>query len=88
MYSNWSDWSSCRSSDCTSIRTRQCLQEPCLDYLVESRSCRGNLCSSKKMMMMMTIHLIFLLSKHLIQFDYNERRRLVTFPTLLNNSIV
>jgi hypothetical protein len=29
----------------------------------------------------MTIHLIFLLSKRLMQFDYNERRRLVTFPT-------
>jgi hypothetical protein len=33
--------------------------------------------------MMMIIHLIFLLTKHLIQFDYNERRRLVRFPTLL-----
>jgi hypothetical protein len=34
-------------------------------------------------MMIMTIHLIFVLSKELIQFDYNERRRLVVFPTLL-----
>ncbi|CAF2760646.1 unnamed protein product [Rotaria sp. Silwood2] len=45
-YSNWTDWSSCRSVDCTSIRTRQCLQEPCLDYLVESQPCKGNLCSN------------------------------------------
>jgi hypothetical protein len=37
---------------------------------------------------MMIIHLIFLFMKYLIQFDYNERRRLVTFPTLLDNSIV
>ncbi|CAF1200336.1 unnamed protein product [Rotaria sordida] len=46
MYSNWTDWSNCRSFDCTSIRTRQCLQEPCLDNLVESRPCKGNLCSN------------------------------------------
>ncbi|CAF1657712.1 unnamed protein product [Adineta ricciae] len=47
MYTNWTEWSTCRTSDCTSIRTRQCLQEPCLDYLVESRPCKGNLCSSE-----------------------------------------
>ena len=60
VYSNWTEWSNCRSSDCTTIRTRQCLQEPCLDALQESRACQGNLCSSKSLsMMMMTIHLIF-----------------------------
>ncbi|CAF0763880.1 unnamed protein product [Adineta steineri] len=46
IYSNWTNWSTCRPPDCTSIRTRQCLQEPCLDYLIENRPCRGNLCSS------------------------------------------
>lgn len=45
-YSNWTDWSKCRLTDCTSIRTRQCLQEPCLENLVESRICKGNLCSN------------------------------------------
>lgn len=45
IYSNWTDWSRCRQSDCTSIRTRQCLKEPCVDYLMESRSCQGNQCS-------------------------------------------
>ncbi|CAF1252486.1 unnamed protein product [Adineta steineri] len=45
-YTNWTEWSTCRSSDCTSMRTRQCLQEPCLDYLVESRPCKGNHCSN------------------------------------------
>lgn len=45
-YSNWTDWSKCRLTDCTSIRTRQCLQEPCLENLVESRICKSNLCSS------------------------------------------
>jgi hypothetical protein len=48
IYSNWTDWSACRSPDCTSIRTRQCLQEPCHDYLIENRSCEKNFCSSKK----------------------------------------
>ncbi|CAF2079760.1 unnamed protein product [Rotaria magnacalcarata] len=46
MYTNWTEWSNCRPSDCTSIRTRTCLQEPCLDYLVETRTCTGNQCSN------------------------------------------
>ncbi|CAF3795801.1 unnamed protein product [Rotaria sordida] len=46
IYSNWTNWSACRTSDCTSIRTRKCLEEPCLDYLIESRSCQEDLCSS------------------------------------------
>jgi hypothetical protein len=47
IYSNWTNWSACRTSDCTSIRTRQCLQKPCVDYLIESRPCEGNSCLSK-----------------------------------------
>ncbi len=47
IYSNWTNWSTCQTSDCTSIRTRQCLQNPCVDHLIESRSCEGNLCLSK-----------------------------------------
>ncbi|CAF2704898.1 unnamed protein product [Rotaria sp. Silwood2] len=46
IYSNWTNWSACRSSDCTSIRTRKCLEEPCLDYLIESRPCKENSCSN------------------------------------------
>ena len=47
-YSDWTNWSACRSSDCTSTRTRQCLQEPCPDNLIESQPCKGNFCPSKK----------------------------------------
>lgn len=43
MYSNWTDWSACPSVDCTSIRSRQCLQQRvCLEPLVESRVCPDN----------------------------------------------
>jgi hypothetical protein len=47
VYSNWTNWSTCQPPECTSVRSRQCLHEPCLDYLIESRSCKENLCSSK-----------------------------------------
>lgn len=46
-YSNWTEWSACRPPECTSVRSRQCLREPCVDYLIESQPCRENLCSSK-----------------------------------------
>ncbi|CAF5099415.1 unnamed protein product, partial [Rotaria magnacalcarata] len=48
IYSNWTHWSACRSIDCTSVRTRQCLEEPCRDYLMETRPCDKNMCSSMK----------------------------------------
>ena len=46
IYSNWTNWSACRSSDCTSIRTRQCVRGPCHDYLIDSRPCQSDFCSS------------------------------------------
>lgn len=46
IYSNWTNWSACRSSDCTSIRTRQCLRGPCQDDLIENRPCQNDFCSS------------------------------------------
>ncbi|CAF3354944.1 unnamed protein product [Rotaria socialis] len=48
IYSNWTHWSACRSIDCTSVRTRHCLEEPCRDYLMETRPCDENMCSSMK----------------------------------------
>lgn len=47
IYSNWTNWSTCQSPDCTSKRTRYCLQEPCLQKFIETRSCNTNSCSSK-----------------------------------------
>lgn len=46
IYSNWTNWSACRSSDCSSIRTRQCLRGICQDDLIETRSCQNDFCSS------------------------------------------
>ncbi|UJR15255.1 hypothetical protein I4U23_002210 [Adineta vaga] len=46
VYSDWTDWSTCRAPECKSVRTRQCLQEPCHDYLIENRSCKENFCTS------------------------------------------
>ncbi|CAF1039259.1 unnamed protein product [Adineta ricciae] len=46
VYSDWTNWSTCRLPECRSSRTRQCLQEPCRDYLIETRSCKENFCSS------------------------------------------
>ncbi len=59
IYSNWTNWSACHSPDCTSIRTRHCLQEPCLDYLIESRTCQENFCSSKKFLSVIIFYRFF-----------------------------
>jgi hypothetical protein len=48
IYSNWTNWSECQLPDCTSIRTRHCLKEPCLDNLSETHSCKGTFCPSKR----------------------------------------
>jgi hypothetical protein len=60
IYSNWTNWSECQSPDCISIRTRHCLQEPCRDdYLIDTRSCRGNLCPSKNKILFTIISYLF-----------------------------
>lgn len=47
IYSNWTNWSACQLPNCTSTRTRHCLQDPCLNNFIETRPCKTNFCSSK-----------------------------------------